>query len=327
MPDTAPLHELRELLAAFVERPLGGALVIGCHDADMLPLVHVLGNLDIESPADRFLLHFEPFTTPDDYVNTIVDHVVAATSHPSPPSVDALTRLRTLIDVLLADLPPGDHALVLVLAPTRIDDPIEFAALAEALLAGPYPHPLRLVLRDDLERPHHFLTASSSSSEQIIAYRFSMPAASLDGSAAIASNPNQPPGVRAQALLQLAIHASAHGHHDDAIAACEVAAALTDIPLVIALALIFRADALRAQGAHEPAHLSARLALDHAVACRATPVIHHAAMTLGELSQELGDPAAAAACFELAERTAPHNPEIQAIARDRRIACASEVPC
>lgn len=183
------------------------------------------------------------------------------------------------------------------------------------------------MLRDDLERPHHFLTASSSSSEQVIAYRFHMPAASLDEGAAIASNPNQPPEVRAQALLQLAIHASAHGHHDDAIAACEVAAALTDIPLVLALALAFRADALRAQGAHEPAHLSARLALDHAVACQATPVIHHAAMTLGELSQELGDPAAAAVCFQLAERTAPHNPAIQAIARDRRLACESEVPC
>lgn len=62
MSEPTPLRELRELLSALLARPLGGALVVGCPDPDMLLLLHALDSLDTASPADRFFIHGAPFT-------------------------------------------------------------------------------------------------------------------------------------------------------------------------------------------------------------------------------------------------------------------------
>lgn len=318
--DPAPLRELRELLAAFVAHPIGAALVVGCPDSDMPLLVHAIDTLDGESPADLFVPHFVPFTTPAAFVDALIDYAATATDRPPTPPADPHTRLQRLIDELLAHLPEGDHRLVLLLAPPRIDDPAGFAELIEPLLARTPPAALRIVIRDDLERPHAFQSAATSASHQVLAHRFRVPAETiLDDITSVACDPSQPSHTRATALLQLAGHAYASGQHSDAVARCESAIGLTHAPQLLVLALTLRADALHAHGDPESAHTSARAALALALECRASPLIHHAATTLGKLSSELGDRATATACSQLAERTAPRPPSAHT--------CNSDPPC
>lgn len=307
--DPAPLHELRELLAAFVAHPVGATLVVGCPDSDIPLLVHAIDTLDGESPADLFVPHFIAFTTQAVFVDALIDYAATATGRPPPPPADPHARLQLLIDELLAHLPEGDHRLVLLLVPSRIDDPAGFAALVEPLLTPPLPTALRIVIRDDLERPHAFQSAATSSSHQVLAHRFHVPAeAILEDITAVACDPSQPFHTRATALLQLAGHAYASGQHSETVARCEAVIGLTDEPQLLALALTLHADALHAQGDPESAYTSARAALALAMDCRASPVVHHAAMTLGKLSSERGDRATATACSQLAERTAPRAP-------------------
>lgn len=303
------LRELRELLAAFVERPLPGTLVLGHRDEEMLHIVHAFDTLDSNSPADRFLLHFEPFITTRSYVAQLVAHVTAVTSSAPIPEGEPLARLNSLFAAQLAALPQGDHRLVVALLPRRIGDATQFTALAAALLATQHAHQLRLILRDDLAAPLHLLAAMENPSEQVLGYRFHLPAtALLEASSAAAHAPDAPPDLRAQALLQRATLSLSSGRFAEAVSATEAALALTKNPVLLALALAFRADALRAMGKHESAVLSARASLQHAASCGSVPVIHHAARTLGELSNELGNTRDATACFALAERTAPHPP-------------------
>lgn len=328
MIDCAPLRELRELLAAFLERPLSGALVLGCRDDEMLHLVHTLDTLDTDSPADRFLLQFDPFITPESYVDQLVAHVAALTSRPPVPAGQPIARLRALLADLLSDLPAGDHRLLVALLPRRIADHAAFSSFAEALLAHPHPSPLRLVLRDDLDAPRHLLSAEACPSEQIVAYRFRLPASAVTSALANSSSkPDAPPDVRVQVLLQRAALYLTQRQHAEAVAACDAAVALAESPVLLAIALTFRANALRARGALEPAAVNARAALAQAIACDVGPMIHHAAMTLGELSRDLHRHDDAAACFALAERSAPHNPELQALARERGLAVHSECVC
>ena len=306
MIDHPLLRELRELLAAFVERPLAGALVLGCCDEGMIHIVHTLDALDGDSPADRFLLHFEPFITAESYVDQLVAHVTNMTSCPPIPAGTPLARINALFAALLTALPHGDYRLVVVLFPRHISDPVDFSDLASSLLDQQHPHPFRLVLRDDLKAPRHLLSAEASPSEQLIGYRFHISATALvEASTAAARNPNASPDLRAQSLIQLATLALAKGHIEEAVTACKAAVGLTDNPVLLALALAFHADALRGQKNHQSAVISALAALEHAVSCGATPVVHHASITLGELSLELGRPKNAAACFALAKRTAP----------------------
>lgn len=328
MSDPPALRDLLDLLAAFLDRPLGSALIVGCHDADMLLLVHALDTLDIECPADRLLLFCDPFVDPRSYADSLVDFITRVTHHPPPTFIDHTDRLHAVITQLLGDLPAGDHRLLLALAPTRIHDPDRFIAFTAPLLSGPFPEALRLVIRDDLAAPRLFTSAADSPSRTLIAHGFHIPADGLlDDAAQIARDPGQRPDARAQALLQLGLHALSHGNLDEAVAACEAAVALSEAQPVLALALALRADALRARGDLELARSSADLALQEALACKSAPVIQHAAISLGDACERLGDLELAATWFELAERAAAQNPSMQTLARERRLALAQGSPC
>lgn len=328
MSEPTPLRELRELLSALLARPLGGALVVGCPDPDMLLLLHALDSLDTASPADRFFIHGAPFTAPEPYVDDLVALIARVTQRPPPPPAEPIARLRVVIADLLAGLPVGDHRLVVALAPIHIRDPDAFTALVTPLLTPPFPDALRIVLRDDLAAPRHFRSAATCPSRQVAAHEFHLPVGShLSDAATTARDPDQPPDARSQALLQLGLHAITHGHLDDAVASCEAALGLAVSPQVLAMALAFRADALHARGDLADARDGAALALTEALACNSSPIVLHAAMSLGELSQRLGDPETATACFEIVERTATQYPHLQAHARERRLALIPDPPC
>jgi len=341
----ARLKRLDQLLEGFVANPEPGALVVACTDLELLYLVHILTELDERSIADRFWIVAEPFTGPRAYVDTLAASLgqppdpsqqpdpsqPPAPSQSPDPSQSPELRLLALIEQLLATLPPGDHRLVCALTPAQIDDPEGFAALAQTLLRPLTDPRLRVILRDDL--PAHprptgaFERAAASPSPQLLAYTFSLPHTLVVADVeATADDPQRPPHERAPALLQIASRELGHGRHTAALARCETVAQLPVAPSLQALALALKADILRHSHDLEAAILAGSVALEHAVAAGALPVVVHAAMALGDLADELGYPADATTYFSLAERAAVYNPDVQARAR-ARIDALKEHPC
>lgn len=325
----ARLRALAQILRTLVEHPEPRALVLACSAEDTFYVVHLLAQLDEESPADRFCVLADPFESTEDYMGILEMVVRDAIDLPAPSTTDPdpASRLLTLLDHLLADLPPGDHRLVVALLPAAVRDPPGFSAFIEALLAAPLDPRLRLVLRDDPADPRHFHTAAQSSSEQLFAYSFSLPPELLLADLAAATHDHaRPPDERAMALIQLACQDLGHGRVADALARCAAVSRLPAGGALQALAIAIQADALRRRGDDDAALSSGVAALHLAVGADALPVVQHAALALGELTRELGRLTEAAACFELAERAACLNPEVSAHARALRSALA-EPPC
>lgn len=320
------LRELHDLLAAFLERPVDGALVVSCTDDEPLYLVHILEELDAESPADQIFIAPDPFIDQGSYLEAIclrisIELGIAHHDTSAAPS----ERLRSTIDTLLASLPAGDHRLVFALIPARIEDPVAFADLIEPLLGTNFPPLLRLVLREEPTRP---LSAAAHSSPHILAFEFRLPASLVvEAIAETALDPSRPPDERAQALLQLAVRASGFGEHARALTALGLAADLAEAPEIQALVKALRADVLRNAGQLVPALNSAHEALRCAIAAESPPIIYQSAMTLGALTSEAGRPLEAVRCFELAERAALGNPPAQAAATEYLTAIQSQHPC
>jgi hypothetical protein len=324
---TARLKLLDQLLDGFVTNPEPGALVVACSDLEVLYLVHVLTQVDERSCADRFWIVADPFTGPRAYV----DALAATLGHQPEPSQTPELRLHALIDLLLDSLPPGDHRLVCALTPAQIDDPEGFALLARTLLRPLADPRLRVILRDDLRKEPRptgaFELAAASPCAQILAYTFSLPHQLVVADVqAAADDPARPPRERAPALLQIASRELGHGRLTEALARCETVAHMPVDPALQALALALKADILRQSNDLEAAITASSAALEHAVAAGALPVVVHAAMALGDLSEALGHPTDATTCFSLAERAAAFNPHLQARAR-ARIDALKEHPC
>jgi tetratricopeptide (TPR) repeat protein len=325
----ARLRALQQILRTLVEHPEPRALVVACTDHETFYVVHLLDQLDEQSAADRFCVLADPCKNVEDYVGLLETVAQNAIDLPIPRSCDPTpaSRLLALLDHLLADLPPGQHRLVVALVPAEIHDPPGFSALVEALLAAPLDPRLRLVLRDDRVDPRHFTRAAQSSSEQLFAYTFALPPELLLADlVATTHDRTRAPDERALALIQLACQDLGHGRHDDALARCAAASRLPACPALQALALAIQADALRRVGDSDAALSAGVAALRLAVETHALPIVQHAALALGDLTRELGRLTEAAACFGLAERAASFNPEVSAHARALRSALP-ETPC
>lgn len=313
MPIRKRLRDLQRLLAAFIEQPDRGVLLVRCTDEEILYLTHTLEQLDAESPADRFFIAPDPFTDIDNYLDALARRISNELDTPTRPPVTAISEI---LDHLLAGLPPGDHRLVCALVPARIEDLDRFHDIVEALLVRS-PDRLRLVLREDPARPS---SASLGPSSQIPVHDLRLPAALVvEATAATATDPSLPPDERAQAILQLAVRETGFGRFERALAAFDLALDLARQTALMALTMAFRADALRMARDLPRAHACACEALRHAVAAKSPPVIHHSALALGEAALGLGRLQDAATSFALAERSAIH-PSAAAHARERRAA-------
>lgn len=320
-PVQSRIDELHELLAAFVEHPRPGALVVGCVDPEVVYLLHTLVQLDAECPADRIYLVQRPFLDPIEYIQRISDEIQAFTGQQLPSDPDPTVRLRVAVAALLAGLPDGDHRLIVALVPSLIDDAPAFASLIHILRSEPLSSRLRLIFREDLETPHALTAAEQSTSDQFLAYHFHLPASLVvECVRSTAQNPTRSPDERAHAIMELAVHDYGHGHHADAITACDAVIASGASSSIVALALVVRADTLRALDRRDEALTSASRALHLAVESETPPIIHHAAMTLGELSSELGNIEDAVRSFHVAELAVPNNEDAQSLARERRLA-------
>lgn len=318
----ARLAALHTLLAGLVARPEPGILVLACADTEVFYPVQALTHIDEDSPADRFLIHTADLTTVPDYITDL--HHAAGLPAPDRATPDPSHHLDALITTLLADLPPGDHHLVLALLPTTIHDPRGLASLAAHLLAHPQDPRLRLIVRDDRDHPHHLHLAAASPSAQHLAHVFSLPPELLlDTVRNLAHDPQARPDDRAQALLQLACQDLGHRRHADALARCDAVRALPTSEALQLLALAFKADVLRHSGDPQAALTLAAATLHRAVALQLHPVVLHLALALAELTRELGRLADARASLELAEQAAHLNPAMQARIRALR----AELPC
>lgn len=321
------LRELHELLEALVAHPSPAALVLGCTDEEMVYVDHTLIQLDAESPADRFLIVGDPFADPTEYVDRIVARLSAVSGRDIPATIDPAVRLRVAFGEILADLPAGDHRLMIALVPARVDDPARFASLAHGLLSGPLPPSLRLVFRAQVDA-ELFRFAEHSPLAHVFAYRFELPASLVVASVrATAHNPASTPEMRRSALLELAYHDLTHGRYTEVLTVCHDVLASRPNTSTAALAFALRTDALHRTGALHAALASGVNAIRLAVACHALPILHQTAMTLGEIAAELGNRNDAIRCFSIAEHAAPHSEEARAIARERRLALIQDLTC
>ena len=242
----ARLAALHTLLAGLIARPEPGALVIACVDFEVFYLLHTLATLDRDSPADRFFTVAADFTDLTTYIPQIYASIPIEPVTDIADSAGAASHLTALFTRLLADLPPGDHHLAVALIPPEIADPAGFAALTRALLATPQDPRLRLIVRDDPRAPHSFDFAATCPSDQVFAYRFSLPPELFVRELhAIVNDPQRPPDERALAHLQLAGQDLGHHRHADALTRCDLAANLATTDTLRTTALAFKADTLR----------------------------------------------------------------------------------
>ncbi len=315
------IRALQRVVQTVVEHPEPHALVVACTDHETFYVVHLLSQLDEESPADRFCVIADPFTTAREYVDALETIAQNAIDTPLPlrPESAPAQRFQSFLRHLLGDLPAGDHRLVVALIPSEIHDAPGFTALVEAMLAAPLDPRLRLVLRDDRNAPRHLHTAARSSSETILAYTFSLPPELvLAHVTSAAHDRHAPPNERAQALITLACLDLGHGRTEDALARCTAVSRLSAGPALQALALAIQSDVLRRTGDIDTALAVGLAALRIAVGSSALPVVQHVALALGELTGRLGRSSEAAALFDLAHWAAPLNPEVAARAQALR---------
>jgi hypothetical protein len=315
------LAELEFLLAGFVERDLPGTFVVACDPVESLYLAQILAGLDERSESDLFLTFTETAPTAAALVDAILENLAlqraclaeqsgAALPELPPlardPAAAPATRMRALVEHVLAMLPPGDHRLVWSVLPT--DLPPDFSAeLAEPLLHAPHDPRLRLVLRADRSRPSVFDLARSWPDEHVLSYSLDLsPADAVASAAATARDPERPVDARIQALFELAYLDLGHGRLADAgqkFRVCAEFHARTPNPSLEALALAGVADV---QARHDlaAARQTYETALLKAAATRALPVTLQIVISLADTCRALAGFADAEGYYRLADAIA-----------------------
>ncbi len=322
----AKLAELETLLEGFVERELGGALVIGCTDVEALYVGKLLMGLDERSEADLFLSFVAPAPTAAQFVSAVVDNFAAQqgaldeamrAEGKVPPPLPArvldteappLLRMRGLIEHALTLLPPGDHRLVWSLLPIEVADRAGVTALGTALIEGPHADALRLVLRDDRDAPGAYRVAEAWPDERVLAYPLEMTSDDLAAAAAdAAQDPKRPTDERMSALLQLAFLDLGHKRLDAAEAKFSGLAryheATGERPLQ-ALSTSGVGDVQRARGDLPAARKSYEAALLQVADTQALPVTLQICVSLADTCLALKQYADAEGYYQLADRVA-----------------------
>lgn len=321
----AVLNELESLLAGLVERDLAGVLVVACSDVETLYVAQVLARLDERSESDLFLTFTDVAATTARLVDALADNLAAQQANLAEqlgpgaalpdlpalardPAATPATRFHTLVDHVLALLPPGDHRLVLALLPSSL--PPDFCVeLAEPLLRASQHPRVRLVLRDDRARPAHlFLSAKTCPDEHVLAYSLDLaPEGAVAAVAAAARDPERPAAARIQALMELAWLDLGHGRLADAaqkFSGCAEFHARTGSPALAALARAGVGDVQRARGDLHGARRAYETALLEAAATPAFPVTLQIAVALADTCLALEQPIDAEGYYQLADTLA-----------------------
>ena len=318
------LTELEFLIAAFVERDLGGALVVACNDVEALHVAEILAHLDERSESDLFLTFASRARTAAAFVDAVAESVAlqqaklveqlgpgAALPELPPLARDVaaphVQRMQALIGYILGLLPSGDHRLVWSLLPAEL--PADFSTeLAEPLLRAFDDARLRLVLRDDRTTPQAFNIARFWPDEHVLAYSLDLSLAdAAAATVAVARDPDAPAEARVQALMELAYLDLGHGRHQDAehkFRGCAQFYARTHDDPMEALALAGVAEVQRARDDLPAARATYETAVLKAAPTQAFPVTLQIVIALADTCFALETFADAEGYYRLADAIA-----------------------
>ncbi len=247
----------KEKLASFVEQRHDLLLVVHASDADSVFVLQLASELDEASGEDLFVILGGEFHEADSYALSVAQTfsrqhelasaaVLVAEKPPLPelpptllqPDRPGHQRLKELVAFAHELVPAEARRLVVVLAPTLIDDRTAFLALVAALLPRPererWMSRLRLIVRDvalgdaseqegALEAPYesaHPLVPKTTARVAVMHIDFG-PDAIRGSLAATAEDERQPLAARMQALLAAAIVDGVYGEHPAALTKLE----------------------------------------------------------------------------------------------------------
>lgn len=260
----------KQTVASFIEQRREQLLVVHASDADAVFVLQLASELDEASSEDLFVILGDEFRDADSYALALAEtfarqHALAsaamtAASKPPLPELPPLLlapdrpgheRLRELVAFAHELLPEEARRLVVVIAPTLIQDRTAFLALVGALLPRPgrerWMTRLRLVVRDvaltdaltdagivldapaatatqavnraPLE-PEHPLAPKTSAGVAVTHIDFGRDAI-REQLAKVAADEATPLSARMQSLLAAAILDGVYGEHEEALSELE----------------------------------------------------------------------------------------------------------
>jgi tetratricopeptide (TPR) repeat protein len=339
------LDELKQTLSGFVEQRESLLLVVSSADLEVPYVLKTLEGIDDTSPSDLFLTFAEPFTRAPEYAAAIMKHLrgqmavarAKGEGEPFPPlpaicddeAAPPPARLRAAVDHVAALVPArGGHKVVWGLLPLHVADQEGYARIVGQFVPWRGPEPwmrgLRVVARDDRERPFLSPALRKNKAPGVLLYEMDMsPEALNDALVKGAGDRSLAPADRMQALIQLAGLDVAYRRYPEAL---DKYRRLYDFyaehhaPAMQAVALQGVGDVTRRQGDRKGAKLRYQQGLTLAMQTQALPVMLHLTYAIGDVSLELGDDRDAEGFFGLAEKLAGKlmNPYVKAQALEQQ---------
>jgi tetratricopeptide (TPR) repeat protein len=321
-------------ISSFIAQRRDLLLIVHASDADAVFVLQLTNELDEASGEDLFVILGGEFHDPESYAASVTltfvrqhalaaEAVLAAGKPPLPElpasllaSGPAHERLRALVAFAHQLLPDEARRLVVVIAPTLIENRMAFLALMAALLPRPqrerWMARLRLVVRDiafteAADVHEHPLVSRTSAGIAVTQLDFG-PGAIRQSLAATAEDPSVPEPARMQSLLSSAIVDGVYGAHS--VAAEKLLRVLAYYQaeknlLLQAVSANALGEVCVTGGALDRAQEWFECALGLAVESESALALATVAKNLGNLCFGRGDYASAAQYFDGLARIAP----------------------
>jgi len=357
----------KQTIAEFLEQRSDMLLVVHASDADSVFVLQLASELDEASGEDLFVILGGEFHEPHGYALSVAEmfgrqHALAAAAvieagKPALPELPPALlapgrpgheRLRELVDFAHGLLPDEARRLVVVIAPTQIDDRTAYLALLGALLPRPerkrWMARLRLVARDvSLQEaavdagvigivespPEHALVSKTTAPIQVTHIDFG-PEAIRENLTKAADDDKAPMPARMQALLAGAILDGVHGEHAVALGKLERALAFFQFEknlLMQAVSVNAMGEVCLLGGGLDQAQHWFECALALAVEAESALLLVTVAKNLGNLCFARGDFTSAAQYFDGVVQVTPKllDNETKSWALERRGASEAEL--
>lgn len=325
-------EQLKQNLTWFVEQRDNLVLVVDTTEHEIPYVLKMLDAVEQEHASDVFLAFAHDIIDADDYLSILMDNVqtqLAAVNElrrkaqqPNwpllPPEctsrrVAPSERLKALLLYVRAQLPEGDHRIVLGLLPTTLGNAAEYARVITGLLPKnglePWMVGVRILVRDNRERPFLIPYVEKERIARVALYeRLDLsPEALAQALAEDAVSPEVPEAERAMALVQLAASDHAHRRYDQAFEKWGVLFNYYyrqgNIPMQ-AMCLCSRAEALRYAGRPKEAKLQYQQGLALAQDLSTLPIAMTLLMGIGEVCLQLEQWVEAEGFLSLADQVA-----------------------
>lgn len=309
-------EELRENLDEFVEQTEYPMLVVGCLSEELAYVCKFLQALEEKHPEHYFVIFAQPFTSPDEYVQGMVDYLrlqleaagplrAERGDPPFPPLPPELAdrsrlaevRLRGILDYLRSLLPDEkQHAVVVGLLPLSCADFMAYARLVITVTptseVPPWLVALRIVAYDDRSQKVLTRAVTQAQAPHVLTYEvdFSTPALT-DALGREAADTSLPVADRMAALMQLAALDFSYKRYPDALQKYGVLHnyyAEHEVHSMQALCLLGAGDTLNAAGRPAEAKDAMQRAVGLALEHKALAVLLNALLSIVDVCTSLG---------------------------------------